>query len=81
MPLVDGTLSTRMIRFMEKELNYRSVSPSPDAQGAKHRVPIFAVSASLYEDSRFDYIQSGYVYPSHFSLQRKKPLSQSSDGG
>jgi hypothetical protein len=70
MPGVDGTLSTRMIRFLEKEQaqaqRYNtSVSNSVERQNGKtkQRVPIFAVSASLYEDKRFDYLQSGYVSP------------------
>jgi hypothetical protein len=65
MPGVDGNLSTRMIRFLEKEQalaqHYNSVSNPHEAQNgkSKHRVSIFAVSASLYEDKRFEYLQSG----------------------
>jgi hypothetical protein len=53
MPLVDGVLSTKMIRHYEKEVEeLRRIRP---------RVPIIAVSASLTENSRFDYVQTGYV--------------------
>jgi len=48
MPLVDGAMSTRMIRHYEKTFE------------KKRRVPIIAVSASLIESSRFDYIESGF---------------------
>ncbi|PQE19018.1 hypothetical protein CJF31_00012170 [Rutstroemia sp. NJR-2017a BVV2] len=53
MPLVDGALSTEMIREYEKELveELRRIRP---------RVPIIAVSASLTEDKRFEYVQSGF---------------------
>jgi CheY-like chemotaxis protein len=56
MPLVDGDLSTRMIRLLEEEAGeeLRSVRP---------RVPIIAVSASLTEENRYNYVQSGYVLP------------------
>lgn len=53
MPLVDGDLSTRMIRLYEQELDELRV--------ARPRVPIIAVSASLTEDKRYNYVQSGYV--------------------
>ncbi|RDW95280.1 hypothetical protein BP5796_01043 [Coleophoma crateriformis] len=57
MPLVDGPLATRMIRYYEKGDDRKDlvVPGSP-----KRRVFIFAVSASLYEESRYDYIQSGF---------------------
>ena len=48
MPLVGGAMSTRMIRHYEKTFEER------------RRVPIIAVSASLVQSSRFDYIESGY---------------------
>lgn len=51
MPLVDGILSTKMIRRSEKELD--------GLKKTRPRIPIIAVSASLIEDSRFDYLQSG----------------------
>jgi len=55
MPLVDGDLATRMIRLHEQEVEKTS--------GVRRRVPIIAVSASLTEDNRFNYIQTGYVHP------------------
>ncbi len=76
MPLVDGALSARMIRFWEKESSaqsqYRSQQHSdgreisPHAQGllSKSRVMIIAVAASLGDENRFDYIQNGCVTPS-----------------
>ena len=58
MPLVDGAVSTRMIRHYEQELEeLRKVRP---------RVPIVAVSASLVENNRFQYVESGYVLPKPF---------------
>ena len=50
MPLVDGSASTRMIRALEGESGF---------QIEKSRVPIFAVSASLTESLREDYIADG----------------------
>ncbi|RKF76951.1 putative histidine kinase-group viii protein [Golovinomyces cichoracearum] len=58
MPLVDGVLSTRMIRIAEKEAKHRNGSDTP--QIAKQRVTIIAFSSILEEESRFDYIQSGF---------------------
>ncbi|KAH7330367.1 putative phytochrome-like histidine kinase PHY2p [Rhexocercosporidium sp. MPI-PUGE-AT-0058] len=52
MPLVDGMMSTKMIRRLERELE--------DLKSIRPRVPIIAVSASLSENKRFDYIQSGF---------------------
>ncbi|RDW66323.1 hypothetical protein BP6252_09958 [Coleophoma cylindrospora] len=52
MPLVDGHQSTRMIRSLEKELEA--------TQGTRARVPIIAVSASLVEDHRFEYMECGF---------------------
>jgi CheY-like chemotaxis protein len=63
MPAVDGILSTRMIRFSEQESKDRQNSDAGDPQYSEHRVPIIALSASLYEESRLDYIQNGYVFP------------------
>jgi CheY-like chemotaxis protein len=56
MPLVDGIEATRLIRAYEKEH-----SP-PFSQQVKSygRIPIIAVSASLSELSRNDYIASGF---------------------
>lgn len=61
MPLVDGALSARMIRFWEKESQHRPPSDGRDSALPKTRVPIIAVTVLLDEDSRFDYIQNGYV--------------------
>ncbi|KAH6719286.1 putative phytochrome-like histidine kinase PHY2p [Leptodontidium sp. MPI-SDFR-AT-0119] len=52
MPLVDGMMSTKMIRRFERELEgLKKIRP---------RVPIIAVSASLSESKRFDYVESGF---------------------
>lgn len=53
MPLVDGAMATRMIRQYERE--------HTELRKARKRVPIIAVSASLAEENRFDYIEAGYV--------------------
>lgn len=58
MPFVDGVLSTRMIRIAEKEAKHRAASEY--TQYSKQRVPIIAISYTLDEESRFDYIQSGF---------------------
>lgn len=55
MPLVDGEQATRMIRATERA-GYVGTRGS---QG--ERVPIIAVSASLREDLRYDYVADGYV--------------------
>ncbi|KUJ20590.1 putative phytochrome-like histidine kinase PHY2p [Mollisia scopiformis] len=52
MPLVNGIVSTQMIRKHEKELE--------ELKKNKYRVPVIAVSASLTEENRFDYVQSGF---------------------
>ncbi len=69
MPSVDGLLSPRMVRFLEKESRH---NPEPDSRqspnsigSSQQRVPIIAVSASLNEGNRFDYVQKGYVYFLH----------------
>ncbi|KAJ5983562.1 CheY-like superfamily [Penicillium waksmanii] len=56
MPIVDGSSATKMIREHEFEL---SSAHSTLAYG-HGRVPIFAVSASLVERDRQDYIDSGF---------------------
>ncbi|KAE9377288.1 hypothetical protein N431DRAFT_555517 [Stipitochalara longipes BDJ] len=53
MPLVDGASSTKMIRKYETEL-------VEELRRSRPRVPIIAVSASLTEDKRYDYVQSGF---------------------
>lgn len=56
MPLVDGLNCTRMIREFEK-----SHSPQISQQAKPYgRVPIIAVSASLSEHAREEYIESGF---------------------
>lgn len=60
MPLVDGTLATKMIRFSEKKSSkHRGQSANREPQSPNNRVAIIAVSASLKEENRFDYMQSG----------------------
>jgi CheY-like chemotaxis protein len=53
MPIVDGMVSTRMIRECE------SLSLSERAKGYG-RIPIFAVSASLFEKDVQKYIDTGF---------------------
>lgn len=56
MPIIDGVIATRLIRVFEKEYN-PALSEHAQAYG---RIPIFAVSASLREDLRDNYIDSGF---------------------
>jgi hypothetical protein len=51
MLLVDGDLSARMIRHYEQELE--------ELRKGRPRVPIIAVTASLTENNRFKYVESG----------------------
>jgi hypothetical protein len=62
MPLVDGGLSARMIRLLEKESKHRHTAEARDQQISRQRAPIIAVSASLSEENRFEYIENGYVF-------------------
>lgn len=55
MPIVDGLTSTKMIRSFES----KGSSHSPRA-ALNGRVPIIAVSASLLEKKRQDYIDAGF---------------------
>lgn len=58
MPIMDGILSTKIIRGIEKVRDLRIVdvrSPSP----APRRVLILAMSPALPEPTRFEYIQAG----------------------
>jgi len=57
MPIVDGLSSTKMIRSFEK--THADSNLSPRAAG-NDRVPIFAVSASLVERERQNYINAGF---------------------
>ena len=56
MPIVDGLTSTKMIRSFEK-LHQNIYSPRAALCG---RVPIIAVSASLIERDRQQYIEAGF---------------------
>ena len=56
MPIVDGLTSTKMIRSFEK-LHHNIYSPRAALCG---RVPIIAVSASLLERDRQQYIDAGF---------------------
>lgn len=56
MPIVDGLIATRLIRGFEKE-HKPTLSEHAQAYG---RIPIFAVSASLREDLRDNYTESGF---------------------
>jgi CheY-like chemotaxis protein len=56
MPLVDGSEATRLIRNFEN-----STSPSlSDHAKSYGRIPIFAVSASLTERYRDEYVDTGF---------------------
>jgi hypothetical protein len=56
MPIVDGLTSTKMIRSFEKTRK-DIYSPRASLNG---RIPIIAVSASLLEKARSDYIVAGF---------------------
>jgi len=56
MPLIDGPASARAIRAFEK-----SFVPALSNLAAAHKnIPIFAVSASLVEEERQEYIDTGF---------------------
>lgn len=84
MPGVDGTLSARMIRFLEKEqAQTKRYAASASSHGStvissknKQRVPILAIGNFLEEDKRFDYLQAGFVPPSYFGLQNNTDCPQ-----
>ncbi|KAM0252707.1 hypothetical protein ACHAP5_000999 [Fusarium lateritium] len=57
MPIVDGLTSTKMIRSMEKSGEHHGHS---SLAGTNHRIPIFAVSASLVEREKQKYIDAGF---------------------
>lgn len=57
MPIVDGLTSTKMIRSHEKVHPLHILSSRAALNG---RVPIIAVSASLVERERQDYIKAGF---------------------
>lgn len=70
MPLVDGALSARMIRFWEKESaasNRSNAAAASDrrqsvqsSNSGRSRVALIAVGTSLEEDDRFALIQNGF---------------------
>ena len=53
MPIVDGLGATKMIRESEQQEIANGTTPAP-------RIPIFAVSASLLEEHREMYMESGF---------------------
>lgn len=57
MPIVDGFTSTKLIRSFEKTHPTSSLSRRAQLNG---RIPIFAVSASLVETKRQEYIDRGF---------------------
>jgi CheY-like chemotaxis protein len=57
MPIVDGYSSTKMIRSFEKTHVGSCLS---ERAKCNHRIPIFAVSASLVEKERKKYIDLGF---------------------
>jgi CheY-like chemotaxis protein len=57
MPIVDGFSSTKMIRSFEK--THSTICLSRRAR-LNSRIPIFAVSASLVENERRKYMQTGF---------------------
>jgi hypothetical protein len=57
MPIVDGFSSTKMIRSFEK--THSTICLSRRAR-LNSRIPIFAVSASLVENERHKYMETGF---------------------
>lgn len=57
MPIVNGLTSTKMIRSHQKAHPQVRLSPRAALNG---RIPIFAVSASLIERERDQYIEAGF---------------------
>lgn len=53
MPIVDGLGATQMIREFEQQELANETTPAP-------HIPIFAVSASLLEENRKIYMDSGF---------------------
>ena len=60
MPIVDGLTSAKMIRSFEKSHPSRPSVDGPTYSFHHQRIPIFAVSASLLEENREQYIDSGF---------------------
>lgn len=57
MPIVDGLTSTKMIRATEKSTEHAGHSW---LASSNHRIPIFAVSASLLEKEKQIYVDAGF---------------------
>ncbi|KAL8939491.1 MAG: hypothetical protein Q9211_002722 [Gyalolechia sp. 1 TL-2023] len=57
MPIVNGLTSTKMIRSFAKSHPASAISPRAALNG---RIPIFAVSASLLEREKDEYIRAGF---------------------
>ncbi|KAL8940196.1 MAG: hypothetical protein Q9216_002947 [Gyalolechia sp. 2 TL-2023] len=57
MPIVNGLTSTKMIRSFAKSHPRSEISPRAALNG---RIPIFAVSASLLEREKDEYIEAGF---------------------
>ncbi|KAM0356190.1 hypothetical protein ACHAPU_000585 [Fusarium lateritium] len=57
MPIVDGLTSTKMIRSMEASGEHQGHSSLAEIN---HRIPVFAVSASLLEREKQNYIDAGF---------------------
>ncbi|KAF9768395.1 hypothetical protein IL306_014293 [Fusarium sp. DS 682] len=57
MPIVDGLTSTKMIRSMEASGEHQGHSLLANSN---HRIPIFAVSASLVEREKQTYVDAGF---------------------
>lgn len=57
MPIADGLESTKMIREIEASPEHAGHSEFAQANG---RIPIFAVSASLEESKKDDYVNAGF---------------------
>ncbi|KAM5346483.1 hypothetical protein ACJ41O_009488 [Fusarium nematophilum] len=57
MPIVDGLTSTKMIRTMEISAEHHGHST---LAATNHRIPVFAVSASLVEREKQTYVDAGF---------------------
>ncbi|KAI2468178.1 hsp90-like protein [Annulohypoxylon bovei var. microspora] len=57
MPIVDGLTSTKMVRALEKSDEFLELS---SLAATYKRTPIFAVSASLLERDRSNYVEAGF---------------------
>ena len=57
MPIVDGLTSTKMIRSFEKSHPTRVLSERASLNG---RIPVIAVSATLAEQDRHQYVDAGF---------------------